>query len=158
MKIQVNSDRTIVVDARLTHFVEAEVSRILSRFAGRLTPVEVHLSDVDGRKTGQIDKRCLIEARPMGARPRTASAKAATIPSAVDAALGKMRRSLTTFFEKRRRPASAIPMTMSAGASTVSSEPIAAVVKQSVNQKKFNPRGPKKKGIYQARRKSWPAM
>ena len=86
MKIQVNSDRTIPVDARLTHFVEAEVSRMLSRFAGRLTRVEVHLSDVDGNKTSHIDKRCLIEARPKKARPRTATAKAATIPSAVGAA------------------------------------------------------------------------
>jgi hypothetical protein len=147
MKVQVNSDRTIAVDTRLTHFVEAEASRILSRFGGRLTRVEVHLSDVDGRKTGQVDKRCLIEARPKGARPRTASAKAGTIPSALNAALGKMRRSLTTFFEKRRMPASAIPMTMSAGASTASSEPIAG-----------DSRRPKKKPIYQARRKSWPAM
>ena len=155
MKIQVNSDRTVNVDARLTHFVEAEVSRVLSRFAGRLTRVEVHLSDVDGSKTSQIDKRCLIEARPQSARPRTASAKGATIPSAVGTALGKMRRSLTTFFDKRGRPAGkTAPKVMVAGHSVIS-EPVAATT---VKPTKFSPRGPKKKPIYQARRKSWPAM
>jgi hypothetical protein len=52
MKIQVNSDQTIDIEAGLTHFVEGEVSRVLDRFAIRLTRVEVHLSDVDNRKTG----------------------------------------------------------------------------------------------------------
>jgi hypothetical protein len=164
IKIQVNSDRTIAVDARLIHFVEAEARRVLSRFAGRVSRVEVHLSDVNGNKPGQIDKRCLIEARPKSARPRTASAKAATIPSAVGTALGKMRRSLTTFFDRRGRPAAATATKVMAAGHTMSSEPIASAAPRSattaaaVKPAKFSPRGPKKKGIYQARRKSWPAM
>jgi ribosomal subunit interface protein len=104
MKIQVNSDHTIEVDAGLKHFIEQEVSRLLDRFAMRLTRVEVHLSDVDNKKTGNADKRCLVEARPAGARPRTATAKATNISSAVDEALRKMQRSLTTSFVGRRRP------------------------------------------------------
>jgi hypothetical protein len=76
MKIQVNSDNTIAVDASMTRFVKCEVNRVLARFAKRLTRVEVHLSDVDKRKTGQADKRCLIEVRPAGARPLSVSAKA----------------------------------------------------------------------------------
>ena len=47
MTIQVNSDNTIAVDASLMRFVKGEVSRILGRFAKKLTRVEVHLSDVD---------------------------------------------------------------------------------------------------------------
>ena len=69
MKIQVNSDKTIAADARLMSFVQGEVNRILERFAAKLTRVEVHLSGIDNRKTGQADKRCLVEARPAGARP-----------------------------------------------------------------------------------------
>ena len=76
MKIQVNSDKTIAVDASLTRFVEGEVRRVLARFAKRLTRVEVHLSDVDSRKTGQADKRCLLEARPAGDRPERPSGEA----------------------------------------------------------------------------------
>lgn len=108
MKIQVNSDKTIAVDASLTRFVEGEVRRVLARFAKRLTRVEVHLSDVDSRKTGQADKRCLIEARPAGDRPVSASAKATRMASAIGEAAGKMQRLLTTFFGRRGRPATTI--------------------------------------------------
>ena len=105
MKIQVNSDKTIAVDASLTRFVEGKVRRVLGRFAIRLTRVEVHLSDVDSRKTGQADKRCLIEVRPAGARPLVASANATKLASAVIEALGKTQRLLTTFFGRMGRKA-----------------------------------------------------
>jgi ribosomal subunit interface protein len=102
MKIQVNSGKTIAVDARLIRFVEGEVRRALSRFATRLTRVEVHLSDVDGnKKTGQADKRCLIEVRPERARPVSVSAKAAKMAPAIGTALDKMRRRLTTSRAKK---------------------------------------------------------
>jgi ribosome-associated translation inhibitor RaiA len=163
MKIQVNSDKTIAVDASLTRFVEGEVSRILGRFAIRLTRVEVHLSDVDNRKTGQADKRCLIEVRPAGARPLSTSAKATKMASAVGEAVGKMQRSLTTFFGRRGRPAAAASAPVSptkktvARKTTLGTKKRAAVKKAAVKKPtKLSPRGPKKKGIYQARRKSWP--
>lgn len=98
MKIQVNSDNTIAVDIRLTRFVKGEVNRVLDRFANRLTRVEIHLSDVDNMKTGKADKRCLVEVRPEGAKPRTASARATRLDSAVGQALRKMQRNLTTAF------------------------------------------------------------
>lgn len=102
MKIQINGDRTIAVDTGLKLFIEHEVNRSLDRFAMRLTRVEIHLSDVDNKKTGQADKRCLVEARPAGAQPLTVSTKAANIAYAVDESLRKMQRLLTTFFERRR--------------------------------------------------------
>ncbi len=108
MKIQVNSDKTIAVDASLTRYVEGEVGRVLGRFAVRLTRVEIHLSDIDNGKTGKADKRCLIEVRPMGAQPLSASATATKMPSAIGEALGKMQRALTTFFGRKGRPASTI--------------------------------------------------
>jgi Sigma 54 modulation protein / S30EA ribosomal protein len=108
MKIQVNSDKTIDVSNGLTRFVEGEVNRALARFATKLTRVEVHLSDVDNQRTGKADKRCLIEVRPAGDQPRSASAMATTTESAVRQALGKMQRSLTTFFGRRGRPATEV--------------------------------------------------
>jgi len=174
MKIQVNSDSTIAVNEKLTKFVEGEVSRILGRFAIRLTRVEVHLTDVDNIKNGQVDKRCMIEVRPAGAPPRTASAKAAKISSAIDEALGKMQRSLTTFFGRKGRTA---PQTSASPAAAKKSVPrktmakkvlvkkTVVVAKKSTEVKKAEvekpekrrKRGPKKKRIYQARRKPWPA-
>ena len=158
MKIQVNSDNSITVDASMMRFVKGEVKRVLARFAKRLTRVEVHLSDVDKRKTGQADKRCLIEVRPAGARPLSVSAKATKMAAAVGQALGKMQRSLTTFFGRRGRPAETVSVPVStAMKTTLGAKKKVAVKKASVKKPtKLSPRGPKKKGIYQARRKSWP--
>ena len=158
MKIQVNSDKTIAVDARLTRFVEGEVNRVLDRFAPKLTRVEIHLSDVDNRKTGQADKRCLIEVRPAGARPLSASANATKIASAVGEALGKMQRSLTTFFGRRGRPAAAVSASVSKAKKTVAKKVAPGTEKKAAVKKpaKLSARGPKKKRIYQARRKPWP--
>ena len=164
MKIQVNSEKTIAVDAGLIRFVEGEVRRLLDRFAIRLTRVEIHLSDVDNTNRGQPDKRCLIEVRPTGARPLSASAQATKMAYAVSHALGKIQRSLTTFFGRKGRLASEVSTPVSTGKKAAESKAslrtrkIAEVKKVAFEKPtKLSPRGPKKKGIYQARRKSWPA-
>lgn len=175
MKIQVNSDKTIAVDASLTKFVEGEVKRVLGRFAGRLTRVEIHLNDVDNKKSGQADKRCLVEARPAGDRPLSASAKTTHVATAVAGALGKMQRSLTTFFGKKGKSAVAevapiAPVSKAApkkkAVKKAAAKKVAAKKAAAKKQpaKKAAPvespaeaaHDPKKKPIYQARRKSWP--
>jgi hypothetical protein len=180
MKIQANSDNTIQVDATLTRFVEDEASRLLDRFAKKLTRVEVHLSDINNTRTGQADKRCLVEARPAGDRPVTADAIAATTESSVTEALKKMQRLLTTFFGKKGRPATEAaapasePQTKAAPKKSAAKKPATKKTAQKTATRKtaarktaakkapakkstkLSPRGPKKKGVYQARRKSWP--
>jgi hypothetical protein len=47
MQTLVNCDKTIAVDLSLKRFVKDETERILARFAGWLTRVEVHLNDVN---------------------------------------------------------------------------------------------------------------
>jgi ribosome-associated translation inhibitor RaiA len=166
MRIQVNSDKTINVDASLKRSVKDQSRSALDRFAKNLTRVEIHLSDIDNKKTGRADKRCLIEVRPAGDRPLVASATAMTIESAVDEALRKMKRSLTTFFGKKGRPAVQIsaPLPKATKKKVAARKTAAKTAKQKTGPKKtaakkatkLSPRGPKKKGIYQARRKSWP--
>ena len=168
MKIQVNSDRSISVNASLTRYVKGELTRVLKRFAGRLTRVEVHLSDVNSWKTGQPDKRCLIETRPAGARPLTTSAKASSLASAVGEASGKMKRLLSSFFGRRGRIVAliAVPVSTSrnnkvakgvAGKSSLGRKRRTSASKTATKKpRKLSPRGPKKKWIYQARRKPWP--
>lgn len=162
MKIQVNSDKTMDVDASLTRFIEDEVNKALDRFAARLTRVEIHLSDIDNKKTGKADKRCLIEVRPAGERPMSASAVATKTEPAVGAALGKMQRSLTTFFGRRGRTPEEVSAPVATAKKAVAGKTVAAkktAAKKTVAKKttKLSPRGPKKKMIYQARRKSQPA-
>jgi hypothetical protein len=175
MKVQANSDKTIQVDASLTRFVEDEASRLLDRFAKKLTRVEVHLSDINNTRTGHADKRCLVEARPAGGRPVTADAIAATTESAVTEALKKMQRLLTTLFGKKGRPATEVsapaskPTTKAAStksaakksatkkaAKKTAAKKAAAKKAAATKPTRLSPRGPRKKGVYQARRKSWP--
>jgi Sigma 54 modulation protein / S30EA ribosomal protein len=172
VKIQVNSDKTLNLDASMTLFVEGEVSRILRRFEKKLTRAEVHLSDVDNKKTGHADKRCLIEVRPAGDRPLSVNATTVTTESAVGEAARKMQRSLTTFFARKGRPAVEISAPSLTARKSVAKKATtdakkdgsvkkktAAKAKKTAAKKptKLSPRGPKKKGVYQARRKSQPA-
>ena len=101
MQTFVNSDKTIAVDLSLKRFVKDETERILARFAGRLTRVEVHLNDTNNLKTGKADKRCMVEVRPAGAQPRTTSATATKMATAIGQALRKMQRNLTDFYARR---------------------------------------------------------
>jgi hypothetical protein len=145
----------------------------LDRFAKRLTRVEVHLSDVDNKRTGKADKRCLVEVRPAGDQPMSASATATTTESAVGEAARKMQRSLTTFFGRKGRAAAEVsPVSKAKKAATKKYSPgtdgkvtgkkrakkkIATKKAAAKKTVKLSPRGPKKKGIHQARRKSWPS-
>ena len=103
MRIQINSDKNIAVDRRVIQFVRGEVNRFLKRFGSKLTRVEVHLSDVNSRKFGINDKRCLIEARPARYRPVTATNRAQTVRRAVGGALTKLRSGLETFYGRLQR-------------------------------------------------------
>jgi len=101
MQIQVGSDKTVTLDASLARFVTGETERILDTLSTKITRVEVHLSDVNGRKGGPADKRCVVEARPAGARPMTTSAIARRLDAAIAQALRKMQRALRAYFERQ---------------------------------------------------------
>jgi predicted component of type VI protein secretion system len=101
MKVQINSDKQVVVDAELSSVVEAEVRRALGRFETQLTRLEVHLSDLNSSsKRGLRDKRCLLEARPVGRKPVSVAFETASVEQAVRGAAGKMKRLLETSFGK----------------------------------------------------------
>ncbi len=156
MKIQVNSDNTVAVDASLTRFVKAEALRVLGRFAPKLTRIEVHLSDLNKQKGGPSDKHCLVEARPAGSDPRSASANTHDMATAIDQALKKMQRSLTTFFGKQGwKP---VEMTAPALPARKAAAKKAAPAKKKARAKKAAAIGfeaPKKR-VYRARREAWP--
>jgi hypothetical protein len=186
MRIQVNSDSSIAVDNRITGFVADEVNRVLSRFTDKLTRVEVHLTDVNSHKFGLTDKRCMIEARPARHQPLTVTSGARTVKQSVGGALAKMRRALQTFFDRlgsgqRKTKAGAVKRAQSPVTRTerrapkeISSKAVsierskraasgtvkvssAGTKKRTSLQDAGSGRSPKKKGIYQARRKSWPS-
>jgi hypothetical protein len=178
MEIQVNSDKNIAVDSRLALFVRGEAGRALERFKDKLTRVEFHLSDVNGPKFGTRDKRCLVEARPARHRPLVARATAATVRSAIEMSLSKLRSALETFYGRlrtsrtttrtRTESQSALPLVADTRARPTkrTAAKKVAVKKAASNQPASkqlaskqpasSERGPKKQGIYRARRKAWP--
>jgi hypothetical protein len=94
MQVLVNSDSHIVGNEALTQQVEGIVHGALDRFEERITRVEVHLNDENSIKTGQKDKRCMMEARLGGLKPIAVTAFAATLGEAADAAAGKLQRAI----------------------------------------------------------------
>jgi len=94
MQIQVNGDNQIHARERLSARVEATVGDALQRFGGRISRVEVHLTDENHLKNGQADKRCLIEAHINGHASTAVSHHAPTLDQAVDGATHKLERAI----------------------------------------------------------------
>ncbi|MDB5350465.1 MAG: Sigma 54 modulation protein / ribosomal protein [Planctomycetota bacterium] len=104
MQVQVHTDNHISGREALVDRVETEVEGTLSRFAGRLTRVEVFLSDENGPKHGSDDKRCLMEARIAGHQPLTVTHHAATLDEAIAGAALKLEHNLDHTLGKLHDP------------------------------------------------------
>jgi ribosome-associated translation inhibitor RaiA len=100
MEVLVNTDSSVQGHDALASDVEQVVQQALSRFADRITRVEVHLSDENAQKHGADDKRCLMEARIAGRQPTAVTHHAADLPKAVSGAADKLKRALDTVFGK----------------------------------------------------------
>jgi ribosome-associated translation inhibitor RaiA len=100
MHILVNSDHRITGTEALTERVEGVVADAIGHFADRITRVEVHLSDVNGDKQGDNDKRCMLEARVGGLKPIAVTHQAAHMAEALHGAAEKLERALSHALER----------------------------------------------------------
>jgi ribosome-associated translation inhibitor RaiA len=98
MIIQFNTDHTIKSRDSLTAEVEASVRSSLSHYQGRISRVEVHLSDENGDKGGGNDIRCVMEARPDGHQPVAVTQKADDLIDAINGASVKLKAALDHTF------------------------------------------------------------
>jgi ribosome-associated translation inhibitor RaiA len=96
MKIQFNTDSNVNCSEDLRSSLTSLISDELSRFDDHITRLEVHLSDENGPKGGQNDKRCMLEARIEGRQPIAVTNHADSHEQAVTGAIGKLKSSLTT--------------------------------------------------------------
>ncbi len=92
MQVQINTDRNIEGHEALAAQVSDVVESALSRISDHITRVEVHLSDENSHKSGQNDKRCVMEARLEDRQPIAVTHQAATLDQAVDGAADKLTR------------------------------------------------------------------
>ncbi|MBR9976850.1 MAG: HPF/RaiA family ribosome-associated protein [Bacteroidetes bacterium] len=95
MQINVQTDNQIEGGEALTQRITSEVEGTLGRFSDWITRVEVHISDENSSmKTGKDDIRCVVEARPKGLPPVSASNNAPTPVLACEGAVEKMEKIL----------------------------------------------------------------
>ncbi len=94
MQIQINTGHNIDMPESLATHCRDIVTNSLSRFTDQVTRVEVHLSDENGDKSGQFDKRCMIEARLEGRQPTAVTHDAASLDDAIGGAAEKLKRSI----------------------------------------------------------------
>jgi ribosome-associated translation inhibitor RaiA len=103
MQFQFNTDSSVMGTQEVAERIESQVRQRLERFVDRLTRIEVHVTDVNGRKHGADDKHCTIEARPRGSRPIGVTGKAADVDAAARIAASTMAERLERIFGKSER-------------------------------------------------------
>ncbi|HYN58657.1 MAG TPA: HPF/RaiA family ribosome-associated protein [Rubrivivax sp.] len=96
MQIQVNTDNQVQGEESLASWAERELRERLHRFGEHITRIEVHLSDINGARVSEQDKRCSLEARIAGRRPLTVSHDAGKVADALYGASDKLARALDT--------------------------------------------------------------
>lgn len=101
MQIQLQTDRHIEHNAGLEHHVDDVIRKTLQPYRDHVTRVEVHLSDVNSKKNGEHDKRCVVEFHLSGLHPMVVSAEADTVHHVLDSAAKKLRHAVTTAHEKQ---------------------------------------------------------
>ena len=102
MTIQLNAGKNLSVHESFGDKLNDLLEEELSRFSEYITRIEVHLSDENGGKEGQNNKRCLLEARLEGRQPIAVTANADTNEQAVADAIDKLKSSLDTILGRLR--------------------------------------------------------
>jgi ribosome-associated translation inhibitor RaiA len=98
MQVHINSDSTISMHNKLSDSIASYINNVLRRFEQHLTRVEVHLSGENIRKSGPLDKRCLLEARPKHHRSLVVCNDSNNIDAAFEGAADKLLRMLETTY------------------------------------------------------------
>lgn len=94
MQIQINTDKNVDGREQFAAQARSVVEGALDRFRDRITRVEVHISDENGKKSGPNDKRCMMEIRIEGRTPSAVTHDAATVEDAVDGAADKLAKAV----------------------------------------------------------------
>lgn len=102
MLVDVNTDKNIKNSERLIEYCKSMVEAELDRFAEYITRVDIHLSDENGEKSGDDDKRCLIETKLKGKSPVAVKNTASNIDDAISGAIDKITKVLETSLGKMR--------------------------------------------------------
>jgi len=102
MTIQFNTDNNLTIHenfrAKLNDLLQDE----FERFGDYITRMEVHLSDENGGKKAQNDKKCVLEARLAGKSPIAVTDHGDSMEQAVNGAIDKLKKSLDTIIGRMK--------------------------------------------------------
>ena len=101
MQILLHSDPNTDGSHRMAAHLQEVVQDALERFGTRVTRVEAHLSDANGKsKAGGGDLQCTLEARLVGLDAVVVKDHADTAHQAIDGAVRKLKRAVASEFDK----------------------------------------------------------
>lgn len=102
MTLQFNSDNNLRISDAFRDSLTEMIENDLGRFTEHITRLEIHLSDENGGKQGDNDKRCLLEARLEGKQPLAVTNLANSHEQAVSGAIDKLKAALDTIIGRAR--------------------------------------------------------
>lgn len=102
MQIQINTDHNIKGHQTFVAKLTSSLEDSLRRVSEHITRIEVHLSDENGGKNTQIDKRCMMEARLEGRQPIAVTHNDTTVEKAAYGAVDKLISMIETIIGKQR--------------------------------------------------------
>ncbi|MES2400593.1 MAG: HPF/RaiA family ribosome-associated protein [Pseudomonadota bacterium] len=101
MQVLLNTDHHVDGRQEMADHLSKVVKEALHRFGDSITRVEAHLSDANSHvKTTPDEIHCTLEARVAGQEPIVVKDHADTAHQAINGAVGKLKRAVTTAFEK----------------------------------------------------------
>ncbi len=101
MQVLLNTDPNTDGRHDMAAHLESTVKEALGHFGERITRVEAHLSDANSHaKAGPDEIHCTLEARLRGLEPVVVKDQAGNAHQAINGALGKLKRAVTTALEK----------------------------------------------------------
>ncbi len=102
MEILINTDNNISASAEMRSYLKSDLEASFERFAEHLTRLEVKISDENGSKEGENDKKVLLEARLKGMQPLVVTGNGNSIDQAISDASTKLKTSLDSTMGKLR--------------------------------------------------------
>ncbi|MEO5645841.1 MAG: HPF/RaiA family ribosome-associated protein [Bacteroidia bacterium] len=96
MIIQINTDNNINLKENEFESFQQQVNDSLGHYTEHISRIEIHLSDENGNKDGNKDKRCMLEARIEGKQPIAVVSYQNTIEESLNDAIDKICASLKT--------------------------------------------------------------
>jgi len=102
MHIQLNTDASIHGSDSMNEWATRELTDRLARFRDHITRVEVHLTDINSARGGELDKRCVLEVRLAGRQPLAVTHVADRVADALVGACTKLQHALDAALGKDR--------------------------------------------------------